>query len=149
MNTASHASPIHSDLPVGDADRALCLTLSNFLHATARLAMLGLVFTGLALFSAVHGSAPLVVAALVLGLTERLLALRLAFDARLFAALAHGGLPTLRGLDRALAALGLRAASARTRGLAERIWGTRLLVMQHVAVVALQAVLAAVLLLRT
>ena len=135
-------------LPVNEGDRALCLALSNFLHAMARLAMLGLLLTGLALVAGAQGAHALVWLALALGVAERVLALRLAFDARLFAALANGGLPSLNLLDQALAGLGLRAAGAVPRGLTERVWGTRLLVMQHVAVVAAQAVLVGLLLMR-
>lgn len=137
---------------IDQADRATCLALSNFLHAMGRLALFGLLLTALTVLASSAGTRAgasfvwMLCSALALGLAERVLALRLAFDARLFEALANGGLPTLGLLDQALAAVGLRRASAHSRGLAERVSGTRLLVMQHIAVVALQALLAGALL---
>lgn len=75
----------------------------------------------------------------VLGVLERYFAFRLRFDQRLFEALAHGTVGSLRTLDGALAALGLRAATADERALGDRILGTRQLMQRHLIVVACQS----------
>ncbi|MFT3953772.1 MAG: hypothetical protein QM722_05070 [Piscinibacter sp.] len=141
------------------ADRLLCGTTARWLAAVARCAgALGLGAAALAALALLMLPAPRVIttmgflAVLLISLAERLLALRLVFDAGLFADLAdrdaHGDAPvTFASLDAALQALGLRRAPAATRGLLERIAGARRLSLQHLAVVLAQvALLAAALL---
>lgn len=69
---------------------------------------------------------------------ERVLALRLHFDAGLFTDLAEGR-TRLASLDAALAALGLRRPAGVPRALPLRVAGARRLAMQHLAVALLQA----------
>lgn len=84
-------------------------------------------------------------AVLMLLLPERVLSLRLHFDAGLFADLAAAPTPaspvTLVALDQALAGLGLRklpADASAPRPLAERVQGAGRLVRWHAVVVGLQ-----------
>lgn len=87
----------------------------------------------------------LAVAGLLLALVERVLALRVRFDAGLFRGLASAAdLPAaLHGLDAALQGLGLRSAGtpATPRPLAERVQGARRLARWHLVVAGLQAAL--------
>ncbi|WP_295540789.1 hypothetical protein [uncultured Pseudacidovorax sp.] len=80
------------------------------------------------------------VAAALLGLTERYLAFRLRLDEALFHALATGRLAGLPALDDGLAWLGRRPATPGTppRSLHERLRGTRALLRRHLATVLLQ-----------
>jgi hypothetical protein len=126
--------------------RALCVTLAAWLHAARHVAALGLVCTAVALLGlaalactgrlfTVFGLA--LAAVVLLGGAERVLALRLDFDARLFDALADGRLPTLTGLDAALTGLRLRPAGP-SRALPARIAGTQRLLRLHVLLTTLQ-----------
>ena len=72
---------------------------------------------------------------------ERVLALRLSFDAGLFADLAQARSPqpvALAALDQALQTLRLRAAAVHTRPLAERARGAQRLIAWHAGCAALQ-----------
>lgn len=137
-------------------ERTLCATTGHLLSATARCAGgLGAACALLAaLLLALQGTTGLVaLLALALVPVERVLALRLHFDAGLFRDLArdpHGGRPVLASLDQALQRLRLRKPSALPRPLGDRIEGSRRLVAWHVAVAAAQclAVLAALTLTR-
>lgn len=133
---------------MNDTDRQRCLALAAALQALRAVAALGLMLTlvGLllvALLALLAGATAVPLAAawvLILGQLERLWATRIAFDARLFSALADGGLPDLGALDAALAALGLRPNNASPqRDLSARLAGTRRLVQQHLAIVIIQA----------
>ena len=98
---------------------------------------------GLALSAARAAPASLVCLGLVLLLLplERLLALRLRFDAGLFADLAHARatpLAALDALDAALLALRLRAPAATRRPVVNRVLGARRLLLWHAATVAAQ-----------
>ncbi len=131
------------------AERELCTTTASLLAATAASAgALGLGCSALAaLLLLQHAPAPaLAAAALMLLPLERVLAMRLRFDAGLFSDLAHAGtapLLSLDALDRALATLRLRAPAAEPRSLLDRVHGARRLVFWHAATAAAQ--LAAVL----
>lgn len=130
-------------------DAALCRVTARWLSACARGA--GALGLGCALLAAGvllwrAGSPPgaariealLCAAVLLLTLPERVLALRLMFDAGLFADLAAPG-ASLQSLDAALTALQLRtAATGPVRSLPDRVAGARRLSHQHLAVVALQ-----------
>ncbi|VUZ22869.1 Uncharacterised protein [uncultured Comamonas sp.] len=76
--------------------------------------------------------------ALLLGLAERYLRVRIVFDRHLFAALAAGVLPQPGALDVGLHRLGLRKAAAQPRLLDERINGTLRLARAQVLVVLIQ-----------
>lgn len=127
---------------------ALSATTARLLQAGARsLGALGLGCAALAAAAllltpasgAVQAAALAVLALLPL---ERLLALRLLFDAGLFTDLAHPALPapsSLQALDQALHTLGLRAPAATVRPLDERVRGARRLLAWHAGSVALQA----------
>lgn len=131
------------------ADRSLCATTAHLLSATARCAgALGLLCALLAAAMLFQRTPNPLAAAMALALLpmERVLALRLHFDAGLFADLARGvtnPVLALDALDHALSALRLRAPAAVSRSLAERVDGARRLVFWHGAVAAAQ--LAAVL----
>lgn len=72
------------------------------------------------------------------GLVQKYYALRAGFDAELFAALDGMSLPEL---DQTLASLGLRPASAETRGLAERCRGALRLLRRQLLWLLAQVVL--------
>ncbi len=125
---------------------ALCLMLAAWLHAARHVATLGLVVTTVALLGLIAAASTgrlftacsLALAAVaMLGLVERMLALRLDFDARLFDALADGRLPTLTLLDAALTGLRLRPATP-SRALPDRIKGTQRLLRLHWLLTTLQ-----------
>jgi len=121
-------------------ERACCAATGRWLAAGGRSA------GGLALLAALWAVALLLsrqpwpglaLAALLLVPLERLLALRTAFDAGLFADLAAGR-STLAALDHSLAELRLRVAGSVPRPLSERVLGARRLVLRHAAVAVLQ-----------
>ncbi len=85
-------------------------------------------------------------ALLALALTpgERYLALRIRFDAGLFADLASARIDDLAGLDTGLAALGIGKGRRSLRALDERLHGSRRLWQRHALIVGLQAASVAV-----
>jgi len=131
-----------------DGDRALCAAVAAWLDAHAALAAWGLALSVTAVVALIGFALPgiAVAAALLgvagLGLAERVLALRLRFDAGLFSALAGGTLPSLAALDSTLARMALRPAAAGPRALPDRVRGTLRLLRAHRAAVVLQTVLA-------
>lgn len=122
---------------MNELDRALSQATAALLSAMAGAAgALGLGAAALTIGLAAAGLARPEAAAVaaVLVPLERTLALRLHFDARLFAGLSGGlpgGLPSLAALDHALQALRLRAASAAPRPLADRVRGAMRLMAWH------------------
>jgi hypothetical protein len=144
--------------PLDDHDRTLAATTARWLQAGARSAgALGLGCAGLAAAALLLQPLPLparaaAVVALALLPAERVLALRLHFDAGLFTDLARGGLPprqALGSLDLSLQALRLRgpAATATLRQLPDRVRGAQRLLAWHAAGVGLQALAVLALLL--
>ncbi len=127
-------------------DRARCATLSRWLATSSILGALALgcaavVALGL-LVEAWRDhllAAPLL--ALALAPFERYLALRLRFDAGLFADLADGRIGSLDALDAGLTVLGVRRAAPRT--LDNRLQGARRLWRYHAVVVVLMAAVTA------
>lgn len=130
------------------ADATLCRATACWLAACARCG--GALGVGIGVVAALAllaprsgGAAAAFAAALLLVLPERVLALRVAFDAGLFRALAagrpDGAAQALPALDTALQALRLRAAAA-PRPLAERVAGARRLGRHHLGVVLAQTV---------
>jgi hypothetical protein len=121
-------------------ERVLCATTARWLQASSgALGGLGAVSVLAAVLALLAGLPlpGLAAAALLLALAERVLALRTRFDASLFADLAHGPC-TPDMLDAALAGLGLRARSAHSRPLADRVAGARRLTRQHAVLASLQ-----------
>lgn len=122
--------------------------LSRPLTVVALLALAAPLLTGQRWSAALFA---LLGAVALAGLAQAYLALRVRFDAALFARLADGGaIPDLAALDRALTALGLLPAAKADRPLAPRIDGARRLFRRQalalgtqVALVVLGAVAAA------
>lgn len=136
---------------LSDTDRLLCAATGRLLQAAAAVAgALGLGCSLLAAAALLLNTPQAWAATLALLLlpAERVLALRLRFDAGLFDALARLPQATLGQLDTALHALSLRAPSAVTapRPLVDRIAGAERLALWHAAVVLAQAALLALLL---
>lgn len=137
---------------MNDGERALCAATARWLAASgAALGALGLLS---ALMSALMAALALALRlpmpglaafALLLVPAERVWALRVRFDAGLFADLAREPAPAaaIGGLDDALAALGLRRRAATPRPLADRVNGARRLARQHAALAAVQFAAAA------
>lgn len=129
-------TPAAVSTPLGPTDRAASAVCADWL-ATSRVSAAAAAASAAAAFAGVAtGGAPqplLLLAALLLA--ERYLALRLAFDERLFARLAEGAsLADLAALDSGLQqVLALPAAKA-GRPLPERIAGARRLHRRHMAV---------------
>jgi hypothetical protein len=127
-------------------DRALCAVMAARLRAQEALAAWGLAASALVvvalLLQPVRAVAAFWLASALLAAAERYLALRVRLDASLFDALATGGVASPASLDRALARIGLRRASAVPRTLEARLAGTRALLRAHLAVVAAQTTLA-------
>ena len=126
-------------------DRARCATMSRWLGASSVLGALALCCATAIAIGYVVGAwrdATMGLALLVLGSTpvERYLALRLRFDAGLFADLADGRIADLAALDAGLAALGVRKTPLRPRTLDDRLAGSRRLWRFHAVVVVLMMV---------
>ncbi|WP_431281448.1 hypothetical protein ACQW02_18840 [Humitalea sp. 24SJ18S-53] len=132
-----------------EAERDLLGATAHLLAQGRRLDALSRGFTvvavaGLVLVPALGGAVTLLLAGMMLaGLCQTYVAIRVGFDAALFAALAQGAAPRdLAGLDTALTSLGLMPAVKAGRPLALRIGGARQLLARQAMLVALQAVLA-------
>lgn len=126
-------------------DRARCAAMSRWLGASSALGAMALGCAAVLIFGCMlqtwRGDAVAVVLlVLVLSPVERYLALRLRFDAGLFADLADGRIADLAALDAGLAMLGVRNAPQRPRTLDDRLAGSRRLWRFHAVVVALMAV---------
>lgn len=126
---------------VADFERMLCASTAHLLHAAAT--SLGRVGLGCALLAAAALllKAPWPAAALLVLLllpAERILALRLHFDAGLFDALAREPYAYLATLDASLQSLALRDTAALPRPLPDRVAGARRLALSHALVVAFQ-----------
>jgi hypothetical protein len=123
-------------------DRALAVTCAARLHGQLQLAWWALAVTLLAGAALLLGHAGRVwwCAAVVAGLAERYIALRLRLDAELFLWLARPD-TGLAQLDAALAAQGMGRKAGRS--LAERVRGTQVWVRRHVVICIAQLALAA------
>lgn len=139
---------------------ALCSTCAARLHGQREVGLLSIVLTAVALVAFGHAAArgaandwllAVLAGALLLGLAERYLALRLALDERLFdrlsQRLSHGDgahePAALAELDQALASLGLAPPAKAGRPLPPRIAGTLRLLRWHGTAVVLQLLLLA------
>lgn len=132
------------DAPALDAeDRARCATMAHWLEASSTLGALALccaVVAALGTLAHAWRDAALGCALFALASTpvERYLALRIRFDAGLFADLASGRIGDLATLDIGLAALGVGKRPPHTRALDDRLEGSRRLWRRHALVVGLQ-----------
>jgi len=126
------------------ADRARCATMARWLEASSTLGALALccaVVAALGTLAHAWRAAALGFALLALASTpvERYLALRIRFDAGLFADLASARIGELAALDAGLAALGIGKSRQPPRTLDDRLEGSRRLWRRHALVVGLQA----------
>lgn len=126
-------------------DRGRCAAMSRWLGAASVLGALALGCTAATAIGYVVGAwrdeaMGMALAVLVLTPFERYLALRLRFDAGLFADLANGHIADLGALDAGLAALGIRKAAQSNRTLADRLQGARRLWRYYALVAILMAV---------
>ena len=146
MGTRAAAAAVRA-ADAGHPEPTLARTTARLLHACASAAgSTGLLCAAgamLGLLVPAPGTAALPCAlVLVLLLLERLLCLRVRFDAGLFTDLAHAldrgddAMPAGAALDAALHALKLRGPAAAPRPLIDRAQGARRLALQH-ALVAL------------
>ncbi len=131
------------------ADRARCATMSRWLDASSVLGTLALgcvAATAIGYLVGAWRGDMIGFALLVLTLTplERYLALRLRFDAGLFAELADGRIADLAALDAGLAMLGVRNAARSSRTLDDRLRGARRLWRFHAIVCTMMAAVTAV-----
>ena len=125
-------------------DRARCAAMARWLDASSTLGALALscaLVAALGTLAQAWRDAALGFALLALALTpvERWLALRIRFDAGLFADLASGRIDDLAALDTGLAALGFGKGPRSSRTLDDRLRGGRRLWRRHAFTVGLQA----------
>lgn len=142
-------TPAPAQRPLDADDRARCAAMARWLEASSTLGALALCCTLMAaLGTLAHAwrDAALGFALLALALTafERYLALRLRFDAGLFADLASARIDDLTALDAGLAALGIGKSPQSQRTLDDRLEGARRLWRRHALIVGLQAASVAV-----
>lgn len=136
---------------LGEQERALCATTAAWLDATRVLGWLGLLAGGMASAHLLLAAAQPGIATtlLLLLLVERYFALRLAFDAGVFHALAEGRIGAPNQFDHGLQQLGLGSANGSDRDVASRARGAMRLSRAHLVVVAMQVTLCAILLVRS
>ncbi len=130
-------------------DRARCAAMSGWLataSVTGALTLCCAVVIALGYMAHAWRDEAMGFALLVLALTplERYLALRLRFDAELFADLASGQIADLAALDAGLATLGVRKTPQPPRTLDDRLRGSRRLWRFHAAVAILIAACTAI-----
>lgn len=130
-------------------DRARCAAMSRWLEASSTLGALALccaVVAALGTLAHAWRDAAMGFALLALVLTpvERYLALRIRFDAGLFADLASARIDDLVALDAGLTALGIGKDPQSLRTLDDRLQGSRRLWRSHALVVAFLAASVAV-----
>ncbi|MFZ2754255.1 MAG: hypothetical protein WAZ48_12505 [Lysobacteraceae bacterium] len=126
-------------------DRARCTVMARWLGASSALGTMALGAALVIAFGCVAQAwrdDAIAIVLLVLALTpvERYLALRLRFDAELFADLAGGRIADLAALDAGLAMLGVRKPPQHPRTLDDRLAGSRRLWRFHAVVATLMAV---------
>lgn len=131
------------------ADCTRCAAMARWLEASSTLGALALccaVVAALGTLAHAWRDAALGFALLALASTpvERYFALRIRFDAGLFADLASARIDNLAALDAALTALGVRKDPLSPRTLDDRLEGGRRLWRSHALVVGLQAASVAV-----
>ncbi len=119
--------------------------MARWLGASSALGAMALGATLVIAFGCVmqawrHDASAIVLLVLAATPLERYLALRLRFDAGLFADLADGRIADLAALDAGLAMLGVRKTPPRLRSLEDRLAGSRRLWRFHAVVATLMAV---------
>ncbi len=142
-------TPASARIALDAENRARCATMARWLEAASTLGALALccaVVAALGTLAHAWRDAALGFAALALALTpvERYLALRIRFDAGLFADLASGRIDDLAALDAGLSALGIREDKPSLRTIDDRLEGTRRLWRRHALIVGLQAASVAI-----
>lgn len=135
-----------NDVPLTADERAACAVCADWLATGAQWSQAAAVAVLAALAAALAGGRPgaspaLLLALLGLAVAERVLALRVAFDARLFARLARGELPSLAALDAGLQQVLALPPHKAGRPLAPRLAGARRLYRAQVLACAALAVL--------
>lgn len=142
-------TPVLATSGLDAEDRARCAAMARWLDAASTLGALALgcsVVAALGTLAHAWRDAALGFALIALALTpvERYLALRIRFDAGLFADLASGRIADLAALDAGLAVFGIGKRQQATRALDDRLRGSRRLWRRHAAIVGLQAASVAV-----
>lgn len=142
-------TPAPAPTPLDAGDRARCVAMARWLEASSTLGALALccaVVAALGTLAHAWRDAPLGFALIALALTpvERYLALRIRFDAGLFADLASGRIDDLAALDAGLSALGIGKDKPSPRALDDRLEGARRLWRHHALIVGLQAASVAI-----
>lgn len=135
--------------PLSADERARCATMARWLAASSVLGALALCcalvaalgFLAQAWRDEAMGFALLALASVPV---ERYLALRIRFDAGLFADLASGRIADLAGIDAGLAILGVGGAGTPSRTLDQRLSGSRRLWRRHAVATLLLAASTAV-----
>lgn len=143
MNARAGFETVPTACSAGLADAMLARTAARWLAACAACAgSVALLCAAGAFVLLVSRGSWLAALVLVLLPLERVLWLRLRFDAGLFQDLAEAGpAMAMPALDTALHTLGLRAADATPRPLADRVRGAQRLVQQHAVMVLAQLAL--------
>lgn len=142
-------TPVLAPTPLDAGDHARCAAMARWLEASSTLGALALccaVVAALGTLAHAWRDAALGFAVVALALTpvERYLALRIRFDAGLFADLASGRIDDLAALDAGLSALGIGKDKPSQRTLDDRLQGSRRLWRRHALIVGLQAASVAV-----
>ncbi|WP_439817662.1 hypothetical protein [Zavarzinia sp. CC-PAN008] len=124
------------------SDRLAFGIAADLLAQGAVIERLSLLLSLAGVVYAVLGAWPIGLAVLALGLAQGWIALRVGFDARLFARLAQA--PDLDAFDAAMTSQGLMPAAKAGRPAALRIAGARRLMAMQVALLGTQVVVLAV-----
>lgn len=134
--------------PLNEPERALCALTAAWLDAQRTLSMLPVLACSVAIAHLFFDRAMPGIAATVLlmALPERYFALRIAFDAGVFRALALGPVRDTDAFDQALRQLDLGGGTAVDRSIVVRTQGAMRLWRRHLAVSLLQFVLMILLL---
>ena len=142
-------TPALAPTPLDAGDRARCAATARWLEASSTLGALALCCAVVAALGTLahawrDGALGFALFALMLTPFERYFALRIRFDAGLFADLASGRIDDLVALDVALSALGVGKGPQSLRMLDDRLHGSRRLWRRHALTVGLQAASIAV-----
>ena len=129
--------------PLTASDRAACAVCADWLGTAPAVSIVAWLALAAAAAGLANGGAPHPIVLLMpLAIAERYLAVRLALDARLFARLADGTLPSLGDLDAGLRQVFTLPAAKTGRPLGPRIAGARRLYRGHTLTAALTVLLA-------
>lgn len=142
-------TPALAPTPLDAGDRARCAAMARWLEASSTLGALALCCSVVAALGTLahawrDGALGFALFALMLTPFERYFALRIRFDAGLFADLASGRIDDLVALDAGLSALGVGKDKPSPRTLDDRLEGTRRLWRRYALIVGLQAASVAI-----